>query len=489
MIYEVRKLKEKIASRFFLFCQHVTRLNLKKRYKKLKPIERRRKRSPTSTQRERNFNFWSTTWGKLLVNLSAIEGGPLITSREGKLFRRRFRVPWDVFCDLVKKSTDSELFGKNARMKYDFCGRSICPIAIKVLGILRILGRNWCCDDVAEASGMGESTVRLNFHTFISNFVERYYDDYIHRPSGQKLANMMKVYEKMGLPGCIGSTDCVHVKWDRCPLSLTNLCKGKEGYPTLSYSCTVDHHRKILGVTRSNWGTRNDKTIVRVDTYITDVHKGKVNSEIDYNVLVDGGFKKMRGVYYLCDGGYHKWTCMMNPMKHTSSRDERLWSEWVESTRKDVECCFGILKGRFRFLKQGILLQTQHKIDTAFFTCCILHNMILEADGLDKRWEDNVEWDVLNPQPGNSDEGFDEIETPNQSISNQERRILDRVAQYESAIEIEYEGNEVDEEIDVDFESKRKILINHFKKAYDKGLVHWPRAFAEEKKKYYNKAK
>jgi Plant transposon protein len=214
MIYEVWKLKEKIASRFFLFCQHVTVLNLKKRYKKLKSIERRRKRSPTSTQ-ERSFNFW----GKLLINLSAIECGPLITSREEKLFRRRFRVPCDVFCDLVKKSTDSELFGKNARMKYDFCGRSICPIAIKVLGILRTLGRNWCCDDVAEASGIGESIVRHNFHTFISNFVERYYDVYIHRPSGQKLAKMMKVYVKMGLPGCIRSTDCVHVKWHRCPCS------------------------------------------------------------------------------------------------------------------------------------------------------------------------------------------------------------------------------------------------------------------------------
>ena len=424
-----------------------------------------------------------------MKNLSAIEGGPLITSREGKLFRRRFRVPWDVFCDLVKKSKDDKLFGQNTGMKYDFCGRPICPIAIKMLGILRILGRNWCCDDVAEATGMGESTVRHSFHTFISNFVDRYYEDYIHRPTGQKLASMMKVYEKMGLPGCIGSTDCVHLKWDRCPLSLTNLCKGKEGYPSLSYSCTVDHHRKILGVTRSNWGTRNDKTIVRIDTYITDVHKGKVHSEIAYDVIVDEEYQKMYGVYYLCDGGYHKWNCMMNPMKHTSSRHERLWSEWVESTRKDVECCFGILKGRFRFLRQGILLQTQAKIDTAFFTCCILHNMILAADGLDKRWEDNVEWDVLNPQPGNSDEGFDEVETPNQSISNQERRILERVAQYESAIEIEHEGNEVDEEVDVDFEGKRMKLINHFKKAYDRGLVHWPRGFTEDKRKCYNKAK
>lgn len=110
--------------------------------------------------------------------------------------------------------------------------------------------------------------------------------------------------------------------------------------------------------------------------------------------------------------------------------------------------------------------------------------MILAADGLDKRWEDNVEWDILNPQPGSSEEGFDEVETPNQFISNQERRILERVAQYESAIEIEFVGNEVDEQIDIDFECESKVLINHFKKAYDRGLIHWPKGFTEDKRKF-----
>jgi Plant transposon protein len=35
--------------------------------------------------------------------------------------------------------------------------------------------------------------------------------------------------------------------------------------------------------------------------------------------------------------------------------EERL-SEWIESFRKDAECVFGILKGRFRVLKTGIRL-------------------------------------------------------------------------------------------------------------------------------------
>ena len=39
------------------------------------------------------------------------------------------------------------------------------------------------------------------------------------------------------------------------------------------------------------------------------------------------------------------------------------WSKWVESVRKDVECTFGILKGRFRCLKLPILYHDKKRID------------------------------------------------------------------------------------------------------------------------------
>ena len=48
----------------------------------------------------------------------------------------------------------------------DLCNKDICPVTIKLLGVLRMLGRNWICDDVAEATGMGESTVRRAFKLF-----------------------------------------------------------------------------------------------------------------------------------------------------------------------------------------------------------------------------------------------------------------------------------------------------------------------------------
>jgi Plant transposon protein len=58
---------------------------------------------------------------------------------------------------------------------------------------------------------------------------------------------------------------------------------------------------------------------------------------------------------------------------------------------KDVECTFGILKGRFRILKIGIRVHSITATDNIWYTCCASHNMFLIADGLDKEWDTSVE--------------------------------------------------------------------------------------------------
>ena len=55
--------------------------------------------------------------------------------------------------------------------------------------------------------------------------------------------------------------------------------------------------------------------------------------------------------------------------------------------QKDVECCFGILKGRWKCLKYGIRLHGIETCDEIWLTCCALHNMLLEVDGLAKQWD------------------------------------------------------------------------------------------------------
>ena len=51
--------------------------------------------------------------------------------------------------------------------------------------------------------------------------------------------------------------------------------------------------------------------------------------------------------------------------------------------RKDVECTFGILKGRWRILKSGVRIYGVDSVDYVWFTCCVLHNWLLDIDDID----------------------------------------------------------------------------------------------------------
>lgn len=70
------------------------------------------------------------------------------------------------------------------------------------------------------------------------------------------------------------------------------------------------------------------------------------------------------------------------PMKPPGSTEAQEFSQQLESVRKDVECFFGILKGRFKILNSSILYQDEHFVTNIFSTCCVLHNILHGWDGL-----------------------------------------------------------------------------------------------------------
>ena len=116
-----------------------------------------------------------------------------------------------------------------------------------------------------------------------------------------------------------------------------------------------------------------------------------------------------QGAWLLVDNGYLNWGNTVCPMKTTIYRNQARWSEWLESMRKDVECTFGILKGRFRILKAGVRLHGVDIADKIWLTCCALHNYLLEIDGL------NIDW--------NGDIGLLEIEESDGNIPFAIRRL------------------------------------------------------------------
>jgi hypothetical protein len=131
--------------------------------------------------------------------------------------------------------------------------------------------------------------------------------------------------------------------------------------------------------------------MVRLDQFISGVRDGYLLQDNDFELLNYDHLGnvisvKYKGVYVIVDNGYLQWSCTVPPFTTTSDMDEILWSKWLESMQKNVECTFGILKGRWRILKSGIHLQGVDAVDNIWLTCCVLHNWLLEIDGLNAKW-------------------------------------------------------------------------------------------------------
>jgi hypothetical protein len=159
--------------------------------------------------------------------------------------------------------------------------------------------------------------------------------------SKAELDKVAKIYEILGMPGAVGSTDCTHIPLGKCPVSWKNQCTGKEGFPTLSYSMTCDHTRRIMACSGGFPGSYNDKTIARYDSFISDISQNALFKDFTYTLQTKSGAvqKKgsrlfssnseltlLQGAYLICDGGYHRWEHLICGMKQTSSNDSRLWS-------------------------------------------------------------------------------------------------------------------------------------------------------------------
>ena len=103
-----------------------------------------------------------------------------------------------------------------------------------------------------------------------------------------------------------------------------------------------------------------------------------------FECIIDGTGKTkvFHGLYLILDDGYHRWPCFAFPIKSGKPGSASMkWSCMLELVRKDIEYVFGILKKRFVILKAFNQMLKVQNIDNVFVTCCILHNILLEADG------------------------------------------------------------------------------------------------------------
>ena len=99
--------------------------------------------------------------------------------------------------------------------------------------------------------------------------------------------------------------------------------------------------------------------MVRFDNFLSGIRDGLILSENEFNLVsYDSNKNRVQttytGVYVIVDNGYLPWSCTVPSFSMTNKINKMRWSKWIELMRKDIECTFLILKGRWRILKSGV---------------------------------------------------------------------------------------------------------------------------------------
>ena len=248
------------------------------------PVKKRRKKRFILARRTEDGELEAispteSTWYLQYIITPQLEDSAFL-----KKFRRRFRLPYSSFLQLVEDAKEGNWFPR--WMGKDAAGKKSSPLELLILGALRYLGRGWTFDDLEECTGISEEVHRVFFHKFIEVGSTILYDKYVVTPvTIQDIKTHMKEFEMAGMPGAPGSSDATHIIHEMCAHRLQRHHKGgKTKYATRSYNMTVNHRRRILGTTRGHPGSWNDKTIVLFDTFIRRIKFGEILDDYTFEV-------------------------------------------------------------------------------------------------------------------------------------------------------------------------------------------------------------
>ena len=193
-------------------------------------------------------------------------------------------------------------------------------------------------------------------------------------PNESDLRRILAINASRGFPGCVGSWDCQHCVWDKCPIAWAGQFKGKEKKPTVVLEAIADGELWIWGSYFGSLGSLNDINILDQSPIIQDILHGKALPGFEYDI---NGNKRTL-LYHLVDRIYPNWAIFVKAIAEASSRKHKRFATAQEAMRKDMERAFGVLLSRFNILRQPCRIWSRAKMVMIMKVCIILYNMIAE---------------------------------------------------------------------------------------------------------------
>ena len=273
----------------------------------------------------------------------------------------------DMFTDICR---DVEAANEYFKLGYDATKQPGFHPIQKVTAAVRVLAYGGAADSLDEYIRMGESTVIETVNHFTRTIVSLYADEYLREPTANDISRLLSIAEERGFPGMLGSIDCMHWEWEKCPTAWHGQYWGHFKKPTIILEAVASYDLWIWHAFFGMPGSCNDINVLNRSHVFDSISSG-YGPQVDFKV----NGKDYHMGYYLADGIYPPWATLISGVPSPVNMQQQHFTLAQAAYRKDVEMMFGKLQGKYHIVKGPARVWCPEDMRYIILCVVILHNM------------------------------------------------------------------------------------------------------------------
>ena len=203
----------------------------------------------------------------------------------------------------------------------------------------------------------------------------------IHMPPLNReicLNAVQEFYERWDFPNCFGCIDGKHIRI-KCPPKSGSLFYNYKQYFSIVLQGVADAKCRFLAIDVGARGKQSDGGVLRESEFYRclehDVFDLPANQRLPKS-------EKNLPFVILGDEAYPLQPNIMRPFPRSNLTNEKtIFNYRLSRARRCIECAFGILRMKFRVLEKALATALE-KADILVKAICVLHNMIIDKEGL-----------------------------------------------------------------------------------------------------------
>ncbi|KAB2605701.1 plant intracellular Ras-group-related LRR protein 6 [Pyrus ussuriensis x Pyrus communis] len=195
-------------------------------------------------------------------------------------FRRRFKMERHLFNKIMIAVCNHDSYFVQKKDAFGAIG--LLPEQ-KIIVALRMLAYRAFADQVDEITRMGKSTILESLMRFCGAIEFIYTAEYLRKPANMDLERLLKKAEMRGFPGMIGSIDCMHWTWKKCPSAWQGAYGDRKGAKSIILETVAYFDTWIWHAFFRVPGAQNDINVLAQSPLFNDVLQGKA-PKVTYEV-------------------------------------------------------------------------------------------------------------------------------------------------------------------------------------------------------------